>query len=270
MGNPGSSCWLLPLQAAAGWWAVILSSASAPTASTTRSRSTHGRRLLKWSRLSRAWWARHWTTGRAREARPPVTNPSSPTARRSSRPAASHQPPVVHASRITRTQQGEQRLRTSLDLRYVRPCPTTGFRLAGSVNGKTGAHARILEADLALPAYPIGQLVGDLPDPAPASRRRAHRRARNGHRPVQADRPARVLRAARRDRRPTRRARALPRARGPDPVLLGRSRREPGVAVPRRRDAGHGARSTTSRRCCSAGRGARSCEATRSSAPAPT
>jgi hypothetical protein len=41
------------------------------------------------------------------------------------------------------------------------------MRLAGSVNGKTGAHARILEADLALPAYPIRQLVGDLPDPTP-------------------------------------------------------------------------------------------------------
>jgi hypothetical protein len=39
------------------------------------------------------------------------------------------------------------------------------MRLAGTVNGKTGAHARILEADLALPAYPVGQLVGDLPDP---------------------------------------------------------------------------------------------------------
>ena len=39
------------------------------------------------------------------------------------------------------------------------------MRLAGSVNGKTGTHARILEADLALPAYPIRQLVGDLPDP---------------------------------------------------------------------------------------------------------
>jgi hypothetical protein len=39
------------------------------------------------------------------------------------------------------------------------------MRLAGSVNGKTGAHAQILEADLALPAYPIGQLVGDLSDP---------------------------------------------------------------------------------------------------------
>ena len=42
------------------------------------------------------------------------------------------------------------------------------MRLAGTVNGKTGAHARILEADLALPAYPIGQLVGDLPDPIAA------------------------------------------------------------------------------------------------------
>ena len=40
------------------------------------------------------------------------------------------------------------------------------MRLAGSVNGKTGARARVLEADLALPGYPIRQLVGDLPDPA--------------------------------------------------------------------------------------------------------
>jgi hypothetical protein len=41
------------------------------------------------------------------------------------------------------------------------------MRLSGSVNGKTGEHARILEADFALPAYPIAQLVGDLPDPTP-------------------------------------------------------------------------------------------------------
>ena len=39
------------------------------------------------------------------------------------------------------------------------------LRLAGSVNGKTGTYARILEADLMLPSYPIRQLVGDLPDP---------------------------------------------------------------------------------------------------------
>jgi hypothetical protein len=43
------------------------------------------------------------------------------------------------------------------------------LRLAGTVHGKTGAHARILEADLALPAYPIRQLVGDLPDPTQPS-----------------------------------------------------------------------------------------------------
>jgi hypothetical protein len=47
------------------------------------------------------------------------------------------------------------------------------LRLAGTVNGKTGEHARILEADLALPGYPIRQLVGDLPDPVDYSPPRA-------------------------------------------------------------------------------------------------
>jgi hypothetical protein len=41
------------------------------------------------------------------------------------------------------------------------------MRLAGTVNGKTGAFARIVEADFALPPYPIEQLVGGLPDPPP-------------------------------------------------------------------------------------------------------
>jgi hypothetical protein len=50
------------------------------------------------------------------------------------------------------------------------------MRLAGTVNGKTGQHARILEADFQLRRYPIAALVGDLPDPprhdrAPRSRR---------------------------------------------------------------------------------------------------
>jgi len=45
------------------------------------------------------------------------------------------------------------------------------MRLAGSVNGKTGAHARIIEADLQLAPYPIEQLVGELPEPSPPSRR---------------------------------------------------------------------------------------------------
>jgi hypothetical protein len=53
------------------------------------------------------------------------------------------------------------------------------MRLAGSVNGKTGQHARILEADFQLAPYPIGVLVGDLPDPpsqapAPRTRRTVH------------------------------------------------------------------------------------------------
>ena len=39
------------------------------------------------------------------------------------------------------------------------------LRLAGTVNFKTGRHARIIEANLALPAYKLEQLVGDLPDP---------------------------------------------------------------------------------------------------------
>jgi len=49
------------------------------------------------------------------------------------------------------------------------------MRLAGTVNGKTGAHARVIEADLQLPPYPVGQLVGDLPDPGPRVPRRSRR-----------------------------------------------------------------------------------------------
>jgi hypothetical protein len=40
------------------------------------------------------------------------------------------------------------------------------MRLAGTVNWKTGQHARVVEADFALPAYSLRELVGDLPDPA--------------------------------------------------------------------------------------------------------
>ena len=142
------------------------------------------------------------------------------------------------------------------------------MRLAGSVNGKTGAHARILEADLALPAYPIAQLVGDLPDPATyapaAPTRRARTRTRtsgSARASTSSGSPESSCRAtgsctAPRTRTGSRRARSeSTRARG-------------GAATPGR--AVRAARSTTSRRCCSAGRGARSCEATRSSAPAPT
>jgi len=49
------------------------------------------------------------------------------------------------------------------------------MRLAGTINGKTGAHARIIEADLALAPYAITQLVGDLPDPVAHAVRRVGR-----------------------------------------------------------------------------------------------
>jgi hypothetical protein len=54
------------------------------------------------------------------------------------------------------------------------------LRLSGTVNGKTGGYARIIEADLQLAPYPVEQLVGDLPDPAPAIRQRARRASTRG------------------------------------------------------------------------------------------
>ena len=86
------------------------------------------------------------------------------------------------------------------------------MRLAGTINHKSGAWARVLEADLALAPYrdrgsrrrPAGPAVRGAP-----ARVRA---ARHGvRRPVQADRTARILPAAGRDRRAARRARVLPR-----------------------------------------------------------
>jgi hypothetical protein len=53
------------------------------------------------------------------------------------------------------------------------------MRLAGTINGKAGAHARILEADLALPGYPIAALVGDLPDPRATTPPRPRQRVAN-------------------------------------------------------------------------------------------
>lgn len=59
--------------------------------------------------------------------------------------------------------------------RNGRPTPTVAdnackdrsrvMRLAGTVNGKTGNYARIIWADLALPAWALRDLIGDLPDP---------------------------------------------------------------------------------------------------------
>ena len=146
------------------------------------------------------------------------------------------------------------------------------MRLAGSVNGKTGAHARILEADLALPGYPIRQLVGDLPDPRRRSRRAPSTRGRRAR-----TRTSGSARASTSSGSPGSSSRATgscaarpPATRTGIPSCSVGTRREPGVALPRRRLRGARARSTTSPRCCSAGRGARSCAARRSSAPART
>jgi hypothetical protein len=58
------------------------------------------------------------------------------------------------------------------------------MRLAGTVNYKTGRHARVVEADFALPAYSLAELVGDLPDPAHAA---SHAGARSARRTAHAD-----------------------------------------------------------------------------------
>jgi hypothetical protein len=49
------------------------------------------------------------------------------------------------------------------------------MRLAGTINGKTGAYARIIECDFQLSPYAVRQLVGDLPDPARAMARKSVR-----------------------------------------------------------------------------------------------
>ena len=41
------------------------------------------------------------------------------------------------------------------------------MRLAGTVNYKTGAYARVVDADLQLPSYRLEELIGDLADPEP-------------------------------------------------------------------------------------------------------
>ena len=141
------------------------------------------------------------------------------------------------------------------------------MRLAGSVNGKTGAHARILEADLALPAYPIRQLVGDLPDPADVFAAAGVDADATNTDPYKRISPREYFERLA--------GIVVPRdglvhcpARHEDriPSCSVGTDREPGVALPRRRRAGRAARSTTSRRCCSAARGDRSCVARRSSA----
>jgi len=52
------------------------------------------------------------------------------------------------------------------------------MRLAGSINWKTGNHARIIQADLVAPPYSLAELVGDLPDLEPTRTHHAGQVAR--------------------------------------------------------------------------------------------
>ena len=112
------------------------------------------------------------------------------------------------------------------------------MRLSGSVNGKTGRPARILEADFQLAPYAIEQLVGDLPDPTPAASTQRHRRAESstGTRTSGSARPSTSSSS------PGSRCPAAgscpcpaPRPPRPAPVLLGRNATQrPGLELPRR------------------------------------
>jgi hypothetical protein len=55
------------------------------------------------------------------------------------------------------------------------------MRLAGTVNGKTGRHARVIWADLALAPWSVRELVGELPDPPKPKRVRASAQRLTNH-----------------------------------------------------------------------------------------
>ena len=144
------------------------------------------------------------------------------------------------------------------------------MRLAGTVNYKTGQHARIVEADFALPAYPLAELVGELPDPSPARRADPPAgRVLAGEDPYKRIAPPEYFR----------RLAGITVPRGglvscPAPAHLDR---HPSCSVGAEASragaatagtAGRAARSTTSPPCCSAARGAANCAGPRSRAPA--
>ena len=148
------------------------------------------------------------------------------------------------------------------------------MRLAGTVNWKTGRYARIVQADLALAPYPIAQLVGDLPEPAPP---RPMRRRASDPREGPAISADPYKRIAPPDYFEVLAGVAVPRVRAacgaplatrtdnPSCDVGGDACRAGGAAA-----AAPAARSTTSHRCCSAARPARRSAAKPSSAPART
>ena len=130
------------------------------------------------------------------------------------------------------------------------------MRLAGTINGKTGAHARIIEADLQLPPYPIRHLVGDLADPATAVRRRTGL-AGGSRDPYKRISPPDYFEKLAGIVVPRDGLVSCPAAGHVDRIpscSVGTSPTRAGAATPA--GAARAGRSTTWRRCCSAGRGA--------------
>ena len=157
--------------------------------------------------LSRAAAGAHTPTGYSTSrSQPPMR-----TSPRACRPTRSSAPTRGSSTASASTSTAGRTSPTSPAKTEAGSCASSG-----SVNGKTGRHARILEADFQLAPYTIEQLVGDLPDPTPPATTRRHGRRVEHQDPVQADQPARVLRAARRDRGTARRAGPLPRPWHPD------------------------------------------------------
>ena len=143
------------------------------------------------------------------------------------------------------------------------------MRLAGTVNGKTGAHARILEADLALPAYPIGAARRRPARPDPERSDRAPAARATAGTPTSGSARASTSSGSPGSSSPATGSCAVPRTTtGSRRARWESTRARDGAATPA--GAARAARSTTSRRCCSAAPGVRGCAARSSSAPAPT
>jgi hypothetical protein len=84
---------------------------------------------------------------------------------------------INHLGRYVTKNEGGQQRRAFVGADRACADRSRVMRLAGTVNHKTGRHARIAWADFALPGYDINNLVGDLPDMVhTVVRRRVRRR----------------------------------------------------------------------------------------------
>jgi hypothetical protein len=107
------------------------------------------------------------------------------------------------------------------------------MRLAGSINRKTGRHARILEADFRLAPYPIAALIGDLRDPPSQRQGRRGGRTIDHNEPYKRISPPEYFEALAGIDVPRG---GLPRAMAHrrTPIVLGRDRLNAGLEMPRR------------------------------------